>query len=417
MRYALSYEQHGMLSVLTGQTPEAPVLLGLAFPILGVIAVVAAHGQRRRIAIALWGVIVLVGLVVGATATGAIRPLLASPTEAGVLASACFAALSGLAWGAFRLDLPRRGFGWVHWATIGGLAASAFLVLAGLGPALLDGDWASGRGSGRENARVVAQVRSLLRAEASENGVFRALWVGERWSSPTTSAARPVGDAFATGPRGQVLSDLFERRAGRAEQQLQRVIQSIEQGTTDRGGALLGAFNVHVVVLDAANERVDAWLGQRDLKLVRTEPEYLLFVYDQFLARAGVFSDLPLYVQGVSAEDPGITTAAPEVPLDALNQHTPSRYRDSRVPGDGVVFVAEERDPGWQARFRGEPLERAPGGWGNAFKLPGGKQQGALEVSYPRSLGRALVLFAATLAWLAVLGAAFSRRRSEVRPR
>lgn len=413
--YAMSFENHGVLSVMTGQTPEGPVLMGLALPLLGLVSVVAARDQRRRLALAMWGVIVLVGIFVGLIATGAIRPLMASPTEAAVLASVAFSALAGLAWGAFRLDLPRRGFGWIHWTTIGSLAAAAFLALAGLGPALLDGDWSAGKGSGRENGRIVAQVRSLLRAEVPDSGVFRALWVGERWSSPTTSAARPVGNSFVTGPRGQVLSDLFERRAGHAERQLQRVIDSIEQGTTDRGGALLGAFNIHLVVLDTDDPRVASWLGQRDLALVRTEPEYLLFEYDQFLARAGVFSALPLYVEGVSADDPGITTAEPEVPLDALSQRSSSNYVDRSVPGSGVVFVAEERDEGWQARFAGEDLHRAEGGWGNAFELAGGSRQGRLEVTYPRSLTRSLGLLLVALAWVVVLGAAFSRRRIDRR--
>lgn len=412
-RYAAGFNGHGVVSVITGQTPEGPVLFGIALPLLGLVSVLAAHGQRRRLAIALWGVVVLVGLLVGATATGAIRPLMASPTEAGVLAAVGFSALAGLAVGAFRLDLPRRGFGWIHWTTIGSLAAAAFLTLGGLGPALLDGDWAAGRGSGRENGQIVAQVRSLLRAEAAESGVFRALWAGERWSSPTMSVARPVGDAFVTGPRGQVMSDLFERRTGTGERQLQRVIDSIEQGTTDRGGALLGAFNVHMVVLDTHDDRIGSWLGQRDLRLVRTEPEYLLFEYRQFLARAGVFSELPLYVQGVSAEDPQITTVQPEVPLDSLNQQSSSYYQDSTTPGDGIVFLAEQRDPGWQASFEGERLPRAPGGWGNAFELPSSADQGGLVVSYPRSLGRTIFLIAIMLGWLVVMGAAASRRKSE----
>lgn len=411
--YALSFQDHGILSVVTGQTPEGPVFMGLAMPLLGIVAVLAARDQRRRLALALWSVVVLVGVFVGLMSTGLIRPVMASPTEAGVLAWVAFAGLAGLAWGAFRLDLPRRGFGWVHWTAIGNLAAAAFLILAGLGPALLDGDWAAGRGSGRENGRIVAQVRSLLKAELPDAGVFRALWVGERWTSPTTSAARPLGDAFVTGARGQVLSDLFERRAGRAEQQLNRVISSIQQTTTDRGGALLGAFNIHFVVVDTKHARIDAWLGQRDLTLVRTEPEYLLFEYDQFLARAGVFSDLPLYVQGVSAEDPGITTAAPEVPLDALNQHSASDYRDRSVPGAGIVFVAEESDPQWTASFRGANLPRAEGGWGNAFELPGDADEGAVAVTYPRSWGRSLGLLLVALAWAVVLGAAASRRRTE----
>lgn len=409
--YVTSFQGHGMLSTLLGQTPEGPVLLGVALPILGAVAIITGSGQRRRVAIALWGVVVVIGAWVAVTTTGVLRPLVASPTEAGVLAAVAFAGLAGLAVGAFKLDLPRRDYGLLRWTTLTGLAGALGLLLAGIGPAILDADWSAGRGSNRENSRIVDQVRSILRASSSEVGVFRALWVGDRWSSPIASTARPFEHAFVTGSRGQVLSDLFERRAGAAEDALNRVISSIEQGTTDRGGALLGAFNVDLIVVDAEHEQVRSWLGQRDLALLRTEPEYLLLEHKQFLSRAGVFSELPLYVKGVSAEDPGVTTGEPEVPLDSLGQQTSSLYRDSTVPRSGVVFLAEETDAGWTASLDGVELERTPGGWGNAFVLPGGAGQGALRVGYERPTAEVVWLIAAGLAWVVVLGAAFSRRR------
>ena len=413
--FAANFDGHGMLSVLAGQTPEGPVLFGLAMPVLGAVAVIAGSQQRRRLALGLWGVVAVTGLLVAQTADGSIRPLIATPTEAGVAAAAAFSALAGLAVGGFRLDLPRRGFGWRHGTTLSGLAAAVFLLLAGLGPALLDGAWAPGRGSGRENAAVVKTIRSLLQAEADDLGAFRTLWVGDAWTSPTPTAARSGTDTFLTGARGQVLSDLFERRNGGAEQQLQRVTASIQQGTTDRGGALLGAFNIHFVVLHKAHPSVPAWLAQRDLALVRNEPDYLLFEFDDYLARAGVFSEVPLYVQGVSAEDPEITTGTPEVPLDSLRQLASHEYRDANVPSSGVVFVAEGHDPGWKASYRGSELERTEAGWGNAFLLPGGEDGGRLDVFYPRSIGQYAWWFVIGLAWIVVFGAVFSRRRGHER--
>ena len=125
-----------MASVILGQTPEGKVLFGLALPLLGLIAVLAGRGARRRLSLALWAVIVMMGWLITLMSSGALKPLVATPTEAGVIVSAAFAGLAGLAVGAFRLDLPRRGFGWVHWTTLGGFATALFLVVAGIGPAV-----------------------------------------------------------------------------------------------------------------------------------------------------------------------------------------------------------------------------------------------------------------------------------------
>jgi GT2 family glycosyltransferase len=411
-----SFDGHGMVSVLTGQTPEGPVLFGLALSVLGIVAVVAGSEQRRRLALGLWGVIAATGVLVALTAGGSIRPFVASPTEAGVPVAISFAALAGLAVGGFRLDLPRREFGWAHGTTLAGFAVSVLLIVVGLGPPLLRGEWDPGRGSGgRDPSVTISNVRSVLRAEADKLGVFRTLWVGEAWTAPGPTAARPRARTFLTSPRGQVLSDLFESRAGRAEEQLRRVVSSIDQGSTDRGGALLGAFNIHFVVLDSEDPSTSAWLAQRDLALVRHEPDHLLLQHDTYLSRAGVFSEVPLYVQGVSAEDPGITTGPPEVPLDALSQRSSHHYRDSSVPSEGIVFLAEERDPGWTASLADRDLERIPGGWGNAFAMPGGTGSGRVEVTYPRSATSIAWWFAIGLAWIVVLGAAFSRRRGSER--
>ena len=270
--FAEGFSDHGMTSVLLGQIPEGPALFGLALPLFGVMALLLAEGQRRRVAVALWGVIVLMGLVVTLFAGGTIRPLVASPIEAGVLPVLAFSALAGIAVGAFRLDLPRRGLGLVQGLGITGMAIGAFLVAAGLGPAVWAGEW---RPLGTSPS-TVAEIRSLLEAEEQNEptGTFRTLWVGPDWNRGAPSAAVPSDDHFVTGSHGRELNDLFEKENPNAATQLERAIASIESGSTDRGGGLLGAFNIRFVVLDP-DTLDEHWLEQRDFAAVRQSPDYV----------------------------------------------------------------------------------------------------------------------------------------------
>ena len=367
--YAASFAGEGMASVVLGQTPEGRVLFGLALPLLGLIAVLAARGARRRLALALWAVIVMMGWVITLMSSGTLKPLVASPTEAGVIVSACFAGLAGLAVGAFRLDLPRRGFGWVHWTTLGGFATALFLVIAGLGPAVLSGSWAPGRGSGRENSEVVDQIRSLLAAESSDQGQFRAMWVGERWAPPFRSVMRPVGHTFVTGSRGQVMSDQFEVVSGPGWSRLQAVIDSVERGDTDRAGALLSAFNVHFLILQEGDID-DGWLDQRDLAIVRSEPEYIVLENERFLPRAGLYNELPSFVEAIDEADPTLARSRDELNLESLDAKSSANYEDPQAMGPGVVFLAESAHPSWDGQFQDEQIDRLETVWGNAFDVP-----------------------------------------------
>ncbi len=407
--YAAAFSGHGFRSVILGQTPEAPPLFGLALPVLGLVAVLVGEGQRRRMALALWTIVVAVAWLTGAIAAGSLRPIVAAPTEAGVLAAVAFAGLAGLAAGAFRLDLPRRGLGMHHALTLGGLGLSTFLVAAGLGPAFVTGAWDPGRASGHADSVVTEQIATLLGSEAQAEGQFRALWVGERWGPPVPSVARPVGRHMVTGPRGEVLSDLFESRVGPSEDELQSVISSVEQGRTDRGGSLLGAFNIGYVVLERGPGAY-RWLSQADLAVARDNPEeqYLLLANNEALARAGVYDELPSVVAAIDSRDPAVITGDVPATREDAEQVTSARYEADVEQGAGLLFLAEAEHVGWRATVAGEPLERAEGGWGNAFELPAG-QQGRLVVSFPHRNARTAVLFVLALAWIVVVGAAFSR--------
>jgi GT2 family glycosyltransferase len=414
--YGAAFAGHSFLSVILGQTPDAPPLFGLALPILGLVAVLVGEGQRRRMALALWTVIIAIGWLVNAISIGALRPLVASPTEAGVLAAVAFAGLAGLAAGAFRLDLPRRGLGLHHALTLGGVAASVVLMVAGLGPAFIRGAWDPGRASGHSDSAVTEQISGLLGNEALTQGQFRALWVGDRWGPPVASVARPIGSHMVTGPRGEVLTDLFESRVGAAEDELQSVISAVEQGRTDRGGNLLGGFNIGYVVLERG-PGAHRWLSQADLAVARNNPkeQYLLLSNEEALARAGIYEKVPSIVSAIDQRDPSNIAAALPPPRENAEQVTSARFRAQLEQGGGVVFLAETYDERWEARLAGEQLDRAEAGWGNAFQLP--DNGGQLALTFPRSTGQSIWLLMLALAWIVFIGAAFSRSHRRNRTR
>jgi hypothetical protein len=411
--YAAPFADHGMASVLLGQTPEAPPLFGLALPLLGLVAVLVSSGQRRRVALALWSLVLATGWLVTALSSGALRPIVASPTEAGVLASIAFSALAGLAVGAFRLDLPRRGLGSVHALTLGCLSIAGFLVVVGLGPAVLRGGWDPGARGDRVDPGAVEQVRDLLATEGTQGDQFRALWVGDAWRPPVPSALRPLDSYMLTGSRGQVLSDLFENDSGGADSQLDRAIASVEEGATDRGGSLLGAFNVRFVVLDRSSGS-NAWLSQRDLALIRSEPDYALLENRERLDRAAVYEEVPGLLEAIERGDPALARGGFQEGRDEVVQESASMYVATDVEGPGYAVLTETRDPGWEATVDGRELEPVDGGWANVFEIPGGSS-GRLTIAHPKTPSDVLWLIAIALAWGIVVSAAFARVQSPAR--
>lgn len=408
--FASNYRGHGMASVVLGQTPEAPALFGLALPVLGAVAVMTGEGQRRQLALALWSMVALVGLLVAATGSGLVRPLVSTPVDAGVLASVAFAGLAGLAVGAFRMDLPRRRLGWSHATALGGLALACFLAAAGVVPALWRGEWAPGRGGASETAAIADEVRSIFAADAREAGQFRALWVGQGWSPQQTTFARPETEHFLTGSRGHVLSDLFERSSGVGKAALDRVVVSVEEGSTDRGGRLLGAFNIRYVVLERG-PGAHRWLAQRDFALVRDRPSYLLLKNVHDLRRVAIYNEVPLYVHALEEDDPTLSAEPSEIQRSTVTKRAGSSYGVSRATGPGVVFLTETQHDRWVASVGEQELAPTAGGWGNAFLIPAGTE-GTLSVRFPHSAESILWLIGITLGWIVVVGASFSRRRA-----
>ncbi len=406
--HAAGFAGDGVASVLLGQVPDFPILAGLAFPLLGVIAVAVGIGQRRRLAVALWTVIAADAWLITAVSNGSLRPFVASPVEAAVPAALAFAGLVGLAVGAFRLDLPRRGIGVLHALTLGASAVALFLVTVGLGPALVRGDWAPGRGTGRVAPGSISQIRDVLEIEAEIEGQFRALWVGTGWSAPQPSVARPNSDYMITGPRGQVLSDLFESQQGEAEEEFARVVASIREGATDRGGSLLGAFNVRFVILERG-PGAHRWLAQRDLALVRLEDAYLMLENQDRLSRAAVYPKVPSHLRALSQGDVTLSIGDLGTERFEAEQQSASLYvaEDAGAPGVAVLTEANHRD--WAAFLEGQELEPVDAGWANAFALPP-EGAGRLTIEFPRSGLRSVWLVIIVFGWFVIGGGAFGRR-------
>jgi GT2 family glycosyltransferase len=410
--YARAFDGHGMTSVILGQTPEGMVLFGLSLPLLGIIAVLVGDGARRRLALALWAAVAVSGWLCSGFAAGLLRPMVASPAELGVISSVAFSGLAGLAVGAFRLDLPRRGLGWIHAGTIAGLALAAFLVAAGIGPALWHGEWNPGITAGPETT-LRTQVIALLRSEVQQLGGFRTLWIGERWNSGAPSAIRGREGYVLTGPVGEQLTDLFETSTGPGEQRLSDTIDSVESGGTDLGGHFLGAFNIDFVVL-SPGRTAEPWLGQRDLALIRTEPSYLVLRNEASLAHAAVYEDAPSAPEAAASGDASsFAGAGAPAPVVELEQDGASAYSASGVAGPATVFLAESADDGWSARIGDERIERVESGWANAWAVPD-SADGPLAVEFDRPAAGGWVLAAVIVGWAITVGAAFSKRRAQL---
>jgi hypothetical protein len=172
---------------------------------------------------------------------------------------------------------------------------------------------------------------------------------------------------------------------------------------------LLGAFNVRYVLVERSPGAF-RWLSQKDLSLAQTQDRYLILHNDATLDRAALYNDLPLYVRALAESDAALAARRPEIARHDVPQRTTSSYAFDDASGPGTVFLAENADPGWRATIDGAELDRASGGWGNAWTIPA-RVDGQLRIVYPRSVGDILWLIYVFLIWGVLIGAAFTRRR------
>ena len=175
----------------------------------------------------------------------------------------------------------------------------------------------------------------------------------------------------------------------------------------------MGAFNVHFVLLERAPGAAE-WLAQRDLAVARSEKDYLVLENASSLARAGVYTELPAYVQALEENDPTLGAGAEDVERLTAQQASPSHFEAARVAGPGVVFLSERTDEGWGATVDERSLQDIDVQWGNAWEIDSGTT-GELDISFEQGLDDILWYMFTALAWIVAIGAVSSnggRRRA-----
>ena len=180
----------------------------------------------------------------------------------------------------------------------------------------------------------------------------------------------------------------------------------------------MGAFNVQYVLLERAPGAAE-WLSQRDLAVARSETDYLVLENASPLSRAGVYTELPAYVQALEEDDPTLGAGAKEVERSAAQQESPSHFEAARVAGPGVVFLSERSDEGWDATLGERALQDIDVEWGNAWDIAPGTG-GVLDISFEQGLDDILWYLFTALAWIVAIGAVSSnggRRRASARRR
>ncbi|MBA2274852.1 MAG: glycosyltransferase family 2 protein [Actinobacteria bacterium] len=280
LTYRAAFSGQGAASVLLADLPAGASLMGPTLVIGGVAAVAVTRGPQRKLALFLWACLGAIGLTVALWASGWAPPLVASPVEGGVLAALAWAVLTGLAVGGALEGLSQTGRRAIAAAAL--LTLLAAFAAASVAPPLVRGAYSPGTVQPKA-VGPVDDIAALLGSQVKREGAGKILWVGGQ-AELGPSLLHPPGYLRLTGAQGPVLSDVFP--SGGAGRRVARLVASVEAGGTDRAGRDLAPWDVRFIVVagsgDAGGDRVGAWLSQRDLAVVRAEPEYLL------LANAGV---------------------------------------------------------------------------------------------------------------------------------
>jgi hypothetical protein len=301
--------------------------------------------------------------------------------------------------------------------TIAGLAAGLFLATAGAVPPLWGGEWAPGKGQDRLDPDTRREIGAVLVGESQTFGQFRALWVGDEWFGRAYGAL-PVENYLLTGPQGPVLNDLFTRGGGQARESFNSAYASVEEGLTDRGGALLGAFNVRLIVLQPDDPNLDDWLAQRDLGVIRRGEDYVLMRNNAALSRMAIYEEAPRVLSALDQRDTALASGGTPEPVELGEQLSGNEFHAEDVAGPSTAFLAETRHVDWEAEADDQELERTEGGWANAFSVDEADSD-VVVVENPRSTGELVWRIAMLLIWIALIGLAFPRTsgRSGSRPK
>lgn len=342
--------------------PNGDTVLGWAFLIAALLALLVAAGPRLAWVIRVW-MIALVSFAL-AWVPGRWFPDGAVPAVEGVLAPAALglALAVGIGIAAFTRDVRARHFGWRQLAAgIGALA----LVAAGLG---FVGDAPGGRWHAPD--RGWSDALSFMQGDVNAGG-FRVLWIGEPGVLPVDPLRRSgVAYGVTDGGPGDVRASLPPPPGG-ASARVGRAVDLLAHDRSDRVGRVLAPMSVRYVVVPdrpgpGSGSRapvpatlVDSLADQVDF--VRLDVGAGVRVYENraWIPHQAVVTGRRVPATAPSPLEPPVPPAA-VVPL-----------AEGRPAPAGTVLWGEAYHDGWQASADGRDLaHRRAFGWSNAYALP-----------------------------------------------
>jgi len=357
--FAPPHELGPVLRFATG--PNGDTVLGWAFLVAAVLALLLAVGPRLAWVIRLW-MIALVSFAL-AWIPGRWSPDGAVPAVEGVLVPAALAlALAvGIGIAALTRDVRARHFGWRQVAVgIGALA----LVATGLG---FVGDAPGGRWHAPD--RGWSDALSFMQGDDGVGG-FRVIWIG-RPSVLPVDPLRQGGIAYGVtddGP-GDVRASLPPPPGG-ASGRVGRAVDLLVHDRSDRVGWYLAPMSVRYVVVP---ERPGPGTGARapvPATLVDSLADQIDFV------RLDVGTGVRVYENSAWIPHQAVVTGGrvPTATPSPLEPPVPGRVvplPQGRPGPAGTVLWSEAYHDAWQASADGRALAHRPAfGWSNAFTLP-----------------------------------------------
>lgn len=388
-------------------------LVGVGWLILAVAAhpLVIGSGFRLRWATRAWFLAVtgwLAAWLPGRFDFGAGTP----PVEAALVIAALGVAMAvGLGSGILREELRRTGLGWRQVASVAAVGGLVVATLPFLGDSV-DGRW---------NLHRADWSRSLgwMGAERS-GGDFRVLWLGDPARLPVHPFTLDDGTAYSVTRNGTGDAvDLFPPPTDATTAHVERAMEAVIDGRTDRLGHMLGPLAIRYVasplraqpsagvpsVAETDTRLAAALARQVDLVQLQVDPSMILYENRAWMPERallqGSAADAAVESGPLAALRVGVADAAP---LSGPSVPDP-------VDGGGVVVLAERYDSGWSARVAGErqPHTRVFG-LVNGFPVESVED---LEISHGGQLLRYGAIGVQGLAWLVALGAWRRRQTAE----
>lgn len=381
---------------------------------LGVIAgALLLTGEARRAEARLLSLGLITFALLGGFASKGILPVpVASPTMWLAVPLVLVAAMAGHLVAGIQEELPRHAFGWRHKVAIPavGLTVTAG-VLIGWAPQLPEWrrpepTFAAGTG------QLGASIASFLQSTASQEGEFRVLWLGTRWTDPVRSGigTRQGADYFLTGADGLSLLDAYRPPATDGEKRLDGTVRAMMGLRLHLAGRLLAPASIRFIVADPKDSRsIDALVRQRDVVLEQQQGGVAIFRNLQWLPRASLVP--PNLNQALTAQaDPTKAMMADWSGAKPVAARSPSRFT-AALPGPGYsqVLLSYNYNSGWRASVGSRRLERARAfGWANRFLLGTGAG-GTIKIYYAGDWIRAAWLVLQVVLLATVLAMARAR--------